>query len=93
METGTFYIDAFNELSETEKKKGKIKGILAATIENKRKDLGLSQSAFAAKVGLPENVIAKIEKCEYNMTFDEFIELFDKLGIPFSISIDNIVRV
>ena len=80
----------FKELSQTELAIAKVKGIIAGTITNKRNELGMNQKEFAKYMGVTQGMVSKWESCEYNFTIESAITIFDKLGLKFSVDINNI---
>ncbi len=81
----------FKELSQTELAIAKVKGIIAGTITNKRNELGMNQKEFAKYMGVTQGMVSKWESCEYNFTIESAITIFDKLGIKFSVDINNML--
>lgn len=81
--------DLFDCLSETEKKQGKLRGVISAAIENKRFELNMTQNEFAKKIGVTQGMVSKLESSEYNITVDKMIELFEKLDIEYNINING----
>jgi transcriptional regulator with XRE-family HTH domain len=79
----------FDCLSEKEIKAGKLKGIIAAAIENARFASGLSLDKFAKKSDISPKLISKAEDVESNLTIDELVEVLEKLNIDYSFSIDE----
>ncbi len=79
----------FKELSELEIATAKIKGIIAGTIANKRLELGMSQKQFADFMEVTQGMVSRWESCDYNFTIESAITIFDKLGIKFSVNIDD----
>lgn len=82
-------MDLFFELSETEKKQSRLKGIIAAAIENKRYGLSMSQVEFAKELGISQGMVSRLESTECNMSTDKLIEILEKLGIQYSIVING----
>lgn len=82
-------VDLFPELTEVEKKQAKFRGLLSATIINKRHALNMSQCKFAKKLGISQGMVSKLESTEYNMSFDKFIELMEKLDLEYEIRING----
>lgn len=82
--------DFFGSLTETQKKQGKIRGLISATIENKRYSLGLSQKKFAELLGVTQGMVSKLESSEYNMTTDKLVEVFEKLELDYDIVINGV---
>lgn len=81
--------DLFGELSKTEKKQAKLRGMISAAIANERHAQNLSQKDFADMLGVTQGMISKLESSEYNMTLDKFVELLDKLDMEYEISING----
>lgn len=82
-----FSLDLFGCLTETEKKQGKLRGMVSAAIENKRYELNMTQKEFAEKIGVTQGMVSKLESAEYNITIDKLIELFEMLDIEYNINI------
>ncbi len=82
-------VDFFAELSETEKKQARLKGVIAAAIEDKRHELTMSQTDFAKKLGCTQGMVSKLESTEYNMSMDKLIEILDSIDIPYSFCING----
>lgn len=79
----------FDCLTETEKKQCKLRGIIAAAVENKRHEWGLTQKQFAEKLGITQGMVSRLESSENNITVDKLIELFEDLDIKYSITIEE----
>ena len=58
----------------------KMQSKIALAIMNSRKQLGMSQSEFAAYCGVSQPMISKWESGECSFTFKKFTELADRLG-------------
>ena len=82
-------IDLFNCLTESEKKQGKLRGMISAAIENKRRELGLTQKEFAKTLGISQAMVSKLESSENNISVDRLVDLFEKLDIKYSIQIEG----
>ena len=83
-------IDLFECLSDTEKQQSKLRGIIAAAVENKRHKLGLLPKSFAKKFNIDIKTLVEIENAEANLPIDYLIELLEKLNIKYSIVIGNV---
>lgn len=83
----------FDCLSETEKKQGKLRGMVSAAIENKRHELGLTQKQFADLLEITQGMVSKLENSENNITVDKLVELFEKLDIKYKIEIEDKVCI
>ena len=83
----------FDCLSETEKKQGKLRGMISAAIENKRYELGMTQKQFAEHLGITHGMVSKLESSENNISVDKLIELFEDLDIKYRIEIDEKVCI
>lgn len=81
--------DLFGELTKTEKKQARLRGMISAAIANERHAHNLSQKDFADMLGVTQGMISKLESSEYNMTLDKFVELLDKLDLEYEISING----
>ena len=81
------FYDLFDCLSETEKKQGKLKGMVSAAIENKRYKLNMTQKQFAEMMGITQGMVSKLESAEYNISMDKLIEIFEKLDIEYKIDV------
>lgn len=86
-------IDLFAELSETEKKQAKLRGLIAAAIEDKRHELNMSQTALAKKLCISQGMVSKLESTEYNMSIDKLIEILEDLDIDYSFSLNGKICV
>jgi transcriptional regulator with XRE-family HTH domain len=65
-------------------KKSKFRIALGAAIRERRKQLGLSQDAFADLVGLHRTYIGGIERGERNLALDNLERISSALAIPMS---------
>mgnify|MGYP003420627153 CR=1 FL=1 len=83
----------FDCLNETEKKQGKLRGMISAAIENKRYELGMTQKQFAEHLGITQGMVSKLESSENNISVDKLIELFENLDIKYKIEIDEKVCI
>ncbi len=83
----------FDCLNETEKKQGKLRGMISAAIENKRYELGMTQKQFAEHLGITQGMVSKLESSENNISVDKLIELFENLDIKYKIEIDEQVCI
>lgn len=52
-----------------------------ATLVQARKDAGLTQRDLAARTGKHQSFIAKVERCERNLSLLEFIGLAVAIGV------------
>ena len=86
-------IDLFNVLSDVEKQQGKLRGIIAAAIINKRHKLGLLHYSFAKKFNMNDSTLKKLENAELDMSISYLIELLEKLEIKYSIVIDGLQTI
>ncbi len=82
-------LDLFACLTETEKKQGKLRGMVSAAIENKRYELNMTQKELAEELGVTQGMVSKLESAEYNITIDKLVELFELLKIDYNINIDG----
>lgn len=79
----------FNCLSETEKKQGKLRGMISAAIENKRYELGMTQKQFAEHLGITQGMVSKLESSENNISVNKLVETFETLDIKYDFKIEE----
>ena len=83
------YSSFFDSLPEHRLHTALIRGAIAATIINKRHELGLTQKDFAKKCGVSQGMVSKWESAEYNFTIATLSELMSMLEIPFDVLLDG----
>lgn len=57
---------------------------IGATIRKMRKDLGLSQEAFADEVGIDRSYMGGIERGEHNLALMNLLKISKTLKLPLS---------
>ncbi len=62
---------------------------IAIAVSEYRYYNGLTQTQLAKKLGVTQAMISKYESGDYNISLKAAFELFDKLGMRFSCTIDN----
>lgn len=54
-------LDLFSDLSENEKDQARLKGEIAAHIQNKRNERNMTESEFAKYIGISTKLLRKLE--------------------------------
>lgn len=85
-------VDLTPELTESEKKIIDQKGKVAAAILNKRYELNMNQTQFAAYMKVSQGMISKWENGDYNFTIATLQEICEKLNLQLHIDIQDIVE-
>lgn len=62
---------------------------ISGRIISKRYELGLNQKEFARYMGVSQAMVSKWEGGDYNFTISTIASICEKLGLSFSIQIDN----
>ncbi|HEJ3696697.1 TPA: helix-turn-helix transcriptional regulator [Pseudomonas aeruginosa] len=70
-------------------KKSKFRIALGVAVRERRKQLGLSQDAFADLVGLHRTYIGGIERGERNLTLDNLERISTSLAVPMSVLVER----
>ncbi len=51
----------------------------------KRRELGMTQKAFAERMGVTQGMVSKWESAEYNFTVENIAQIAEKLNVTFEI--------
>ena len=58
---------------------------ISAFIYKRRKELGMSQKAFAKMMEVTQGMVSKWESAEYNFTIESIAQISEKLNVTFDI--------
>lgn len=58
---------------------------ISAFIYKRRKELGMSQKAFAKMMDVTQGMVSKWESAEYNFTIESIAQISEKLNVTFDI--------
>lgn len=58
---------------------------ISAFIYKRRKELGMSQKAFAKMMNVTQGMVSKWESAEYNFTIESIAQISEKLDVTFDI--------
>ena len=58
---------------------------ISAFIYKRRKELGMSQRAFAKMMDVTQGMVSKWESAEYNFTIESIAQISEKLNVTFDI--------
>lgn len=64
-----------------------IRNAIAATVMQKRENLGYGRKEFGKYLGIKHKIIFKIETSDYDFSIDELIDLCNKLNIKLEVNI------
>ncbi len=62
---------------------------LSTSIFNYRQEKGLSQKRLAAKLGVSQAMVSKLESGDYNYSVEQLWKISQKLGLKLNISLDK----
>lgn len=76
-------------ISDLELKQIRDLAFISASIELRRKDLGMNQKQFASFMGVSQAMVSKWESGEYNFTINTLNEICSRLGLEFDPTLYN----
>ena len=62
---------------------------ISAKVERSRIDLGMTQKEFADFMGVSQGMVSKWESRQYNFTIRSLNEIFEKINLTLSLSMDS----
>jgi len=76
-------------LSNEKIKEIKKLAVISAQIQLRRIEMGMNQKQFAKMMGVTQGMISKWESGKYNFTIKTLDEIYDRLGLEFSPTVQN----
>lgn len=74
-----------NYLSKSDIYASKAIAKISMFIFQKRRELGMTQKAFAKMMGVTQGMVSKWESAEYNFTVENIAQIAEKLNVTFDI--------
>ena len=79
-------LDFFSELSLEEKQQADFLADIAILIHDRRIELGMTQSQFAALNHVSQSIVSKWESGDYNFTVGSLLSILSTIGLKLSFS-------
>ena len=81
--------DLFSQIPSANRRYNKLIAEIAVKIKKERLSRDLTQKEFADFMSVTQGMISRWESAEYNFPLRNICEIFDKLGVNFSIRFDE----